>query len=38
MYGHQEGKEGGGLNRETGIDVYALLTLCLEQMTNENLL
>ena len=38
MYGHQEGKEGGGLNWETGIDMYALLMLCMKQVTNENLL
>ena len=38
MYGHQEGKEGGGLNWETGIDIYTLEILCIKQITNEKLL
>ena len=34
-YGHQVGR-GGGMNQETAIDIYTLL--CIEQLTNENLL
>ena len=34
MYGHQVG--GGGMNWETGIDIYTLLWR--KQKTNENLL
>ena len=31
-------ERGGGMNWETGIDMYTLLILCIQQMTNENLL
>ena len=31
------GKGGAGMNWETGIDIYALLVLCIKQITNENL-
>ena len=37
MYGYQEGKGMGGRNWETGTDIYALLILCINQITNENL-
>ena len=30
--------EGGGMNWETGIDISIQLTLCIKQITNENLL
>ena len=36
--GYKGGKEMGGMNREIGTDVYTLLTLCIKQITNENLL
>ena len=35
-YGHQGGKVRGGMNWETGIDIYKLL--CIKEITNENLL
>ena len=39
-YGHQggkvEGEGGGGMNWETGIDIYTLI--CIKQITNKNLL
>ena len=31
-------KGGGGRNWEIGIDTYTLLTLCIKQITSENLL
>ena len=39
MYGHQGGKQregggGGGMNWETGIDMYTLM--CIKLMTNKN--
>ena len=33
-----KGEGGGGMNWEIGIDIYTLLTLCIKQITNENLL
>ena len=30
--------EAGGMNWETGIDLYTLLILCMRQITNKNLL
>ena len=33
----KEGKA-GGMNWEIRIDTYALLTLCIKQITNENIL
>ena len=35
MYGHSREK-GGGMNWETRIDIYTLLILCKNQITNEN--
>lgn len=35
MYGHQ-GRRGGGMNWDIGIDLYTLL--CMEWVTSENLL
>ena len=32
------GGAGGGMNWEIGIDMYTLLTPCIKQTTNENLL
>ena len=32
----QEGQEEGGMNWETGIDMYTLVILCINQKTNEN--
>ena len=34
--GEKQGRGGGGMNWETGIDIYTLL--CIKQITNENLL
>ena len=31
-------KWAAGVNWDTGIDVYTVLTLCIKQTTNENLL
>ena len=36
--GHQVGKGGGGMNWKIRIDLYTLLILCVNQITNENLL
>ena len=39
MYGHHGGKSvgcGGGMNWETGIDIYTLI--CIKWITNKNLL
>ena len=38
MYGYQGRGEGEGLDWETGIDIYTLLILCINLITNENLL
>ena len=38
MYGYQWGRAGGGMNWETGMDIYTLLILCIKEITNENLL
>ena len=35
-YGYQGGKGGGGINWETGIDIYTLLYI--KQITNKDLL
>ena len=35
-YGYQRGKVGGGINWESGIDIYTLLYL--KQITNKDLL
>ena len=38
MYGYQGRGEGEGMDGETGIDIYTLLILCKNLITNENLL
>ena len=38
MYGYQGRGEGEGMDWETGIDIYTLLILCINLITNENLL
>ena len=37
MCGYQVGKQ-GGVNYEIGIDIYALLTVCVKKLTNKHLL
>ena len=32
-----KGENGSGMNWEMGTDIYTLLILCIEQITNENL-